>query len=109
MGWILDTLKNPMLALMYTCGFVLVGCHILVRLCTAEQEEKEAIKAKRAREISANRNKFLTENFVSYLKENDLIEDFCEDRDIKFYDFEFAYYELQGYIDEDDIEIFEEE
>ena len=74
-----------------------------------EKEEKEAIKQRKIKEMLYNRNKFLVENMVSFLKETDQIYDFCEDRDIKFYDFEFAYYELQGYIDEDDIEIFEEE
>ena len=43
---------------------------------------------------SYNRSQYLLENAVSYIKDNDLLKDFIEDRDIDFTSEERSYFEL---------------
>ena len=42
-----------------------------------------------------NRSQYLLENAISYIKDNDLLEDFMEDRDIDFTREEQVYFEIE--------------
>lgn len=42
-----------------------------------------------------NRSQYLLENAISYIKDNDLLEDFMEDRDIDFTREEEKYFEIE--------------
>lgn len=79
--------------------------HLILKLCKLEKEAQEEAKERKYKEMlrCRNRNQYLVESLISYLKDTDQINDFCEDRDIQFYDFEYDYYELVGYIDPEDI------
>lgn len=100
---------QPIVTLFFLVAFITVGCHIIIKICKYEEEAKKEIKAQKARDWLASRNKCIAENAISFMKENDLLEEFCEDRDFGFYDFEFDYFELNGYLDTEYMELYLEE
>ena len=59
-----------------------------------EDLEKAAVIASDYQQ-SYNRSQYLLENAISYIKDNDLLEDFMEDRDIDFTREEEKYFEIE--------------
>lgn len=95
--------NNPIVELFFLFAFIGSGMHLILKLCKLEKEAREETKERKYTEMLRCRNQYLVESLISYLKDTDQINDFCEDRDIQFYDFEYDYYELVGYIDPEDI------
>lgn len=83
---------NFILCLFLSALMITIGIDIIKKIKEACEDDQNTNKAK---EIIYHRNRYMVENLISYLKDNELLADFTEDRDIDWQDWEIQFYELK--------------
>lgn len=90
-------IESTGLIVFFFSAFIFLAIDILLKIRRCLKADEEYEKEQEIRNLLYNRYKYIAENAISYVKENDLLEDFILDRDIEFEPFELEYYEIEDY------------